>query len=144
MTDKPWKQFERRIAKSLNTERTPLSGIASRHTSSDTLHKDLYVECKSTSRSATCSLFRTVRERARREHKLSVLSLHQKGYPGTVAVVDWDLFVRLWYCFIDVAIEHGWPEGDHFIESCKIDTEKKGVTHDRDRARQGRAVVARP
>jgi len=41
-----WKQGEARIAKLFNTTRTPLSGICSRHTSSDTLHPNLYIEIK--------------------------------------------------------------------------------------------------
>lgn len=46
MSDKTWKAFERRVAKILGTVRTPLSGGNSRHTRSDTLHEDLYVEVK--------------------------------------------------------------------------------------------------
>lgn len=41
-----WKQGEARIAKIFNTNRTPLSGGSSRHTRSDTLHKDLFIEVK--------------------------------------------------------------------------------------------------
>lgn len=43
---KAWKVFERRVAAELGTFRTPLSGGSSRHTRSDTLHSDLYVEVK--------------------------------------------------------------------------------------------------
>lgn len=38
--------MERRISKLFGTDRTPLSGEMSKHTSSDTLHDDLYIECK--------------------------------------------------------------------------------------------------
>ena len=41
-----WKNRERQIAGILKTNRTPLSGSSSRHTSSDTLHEKLYIECK--------------------------------------------------------------------------------------------------
>jgi hypothetical protein len=41
-----WKQGEARIAKLFNTVRTPLSGGNSRHTRSDTLHSNLFIEVK--------------------------------------------------------------------------------------------------
>ena len=41
------KTQERRVARFFGTERTPLSGGASRHTRSDTLHPKLYIEVKS-------------------------------------------------------------------------------------------------
>lgn len=45
---KQWKVYERRTARFFGVERTPLSGINSRHdTTSDTLHPTLYIECKS-------------------------------------------------------------------------------------------------
>lgn len=46
MTDKAWKAYERRVAKDHNTHRTPLSGINSRHTSSDSLSDIFYIEDK--------------------------------------------------------------------------------------------------
>lgn len=50
MSDRYWKVCERRAAKFFGTNRTPLSGINSRHdTSSDTLHPRLYIEVKSAS-----------------------------------------------------------------------------------------------
>jgi len=41
------KTQERRVARYFGVERTPLSGGASRHTRSDTLHPDLFLEVKS-------------------------------------------------------------------------------------------------
>lgn len=41
------KTQERRVARYFGVERTPLSGGASRHTRSDTLHPKLYIEVKS-------------------------------------------------------------------------------------------------
>ena len=43
---KTWKTVELRIAKDFGVERTPLSGINSKHTGSDTLHETFYVEVK--------------------------------------------------------------------------------------------------
>lgn len=43
---KSWKALERRIASKFGTFRTPLSGMSSRHTASDTMHPELYIEVK--------------------------------------------------------------------------------------------------
>jgi len=107
MPDKPWKAFERRIAKSLGTERTPLSGIASKHTRSDTLHPILYVECKNTAESATCKLFRQTRIRAGAENKRPVIALHWKWHDGTCAVIDWNFFLLLWSTYLRVKAQYG-------------------------------------
>ena len=96
MPDKAWKAFERRIAKSLGTVRTPLSGRHSRITAGDTLHTHMLVECKCTALSTTCKLFRKTRTLARVEDKIPVLALHQKRFPGAVAVIDWDFFLELY------------------------------------------------
>jgi hypothetical protein len=46
-TDKStWKKFELAVAKDFKTHRTPLSGMVKTITNSDTLHKEIYVECK--------------------------------------------------------------------------------------------------
>ena len=95
MPDKAWKAFERRIAKSLDTVRTPLSGGASRHTRSDTLHSGLFVECRQRGHSAVCSWFRVTRLDAKKEKKVPVMALHQSGSPYTLAVIDWQLFLEL-------------------------------------------------
>jgi len=97
--DKAWKAFERRIAKSLGTVRTPLSGKHSRITAGDTLHTHMLVECKCTALSTTCKLFRKTRTLARAEDKIPVLALHQKRFPGAVAVVDWDFFLKLMHAY---------------------------------------------
>jgi len=113
MPDKAWKAFERRIAKSLGTDRTPLSGVTSRHTSSDTLHPDLYVECKQRGHSATCTWFRQTRLQAKKEEKMPVIALHQSGSPYTLAVIDWDLFRKLWFDHVSLTDEYdSWEPGD--------------------------------
>ena len=96
MADKAWKAFERRIAATLGTVRTPLSGGASRHTTSDTLHPDLYVECRYRIRSAVHKWWFVVRQSALKEAKKPVLALHVKDSPIDLAVIDWDFFLRLW------------------------------------------------
>jgi len=99
MPDKAWKAFERRIAKSLGTVRTPLSGGASRHTKSDTLHSGLFVECRQRAHSATCVWFGVVRHEAKKENKIPVMALHRSGSPHTLALIDWDFFLKLWEAY---------------------------------------------
>lgn len=106
MPDKAWKAFERRIAKSLGTVRTPLSGGASRHTRSDTLHPDLYVECRQRKHSAVCNWFYQYRRRAEQEKKVPVMALHQANSRYTLAIIDWDFFLKLWNMANDWVSEH--------------------------------------
>ena len=110
MPDKAWKAFERRIAKSLGTVRTPLSGGASRHTTSDTLHPDLYVECKQRKTSLLHGLFISIRRQARVERKFPVLASHRKGSPNTLAVVDWCFFLKLWKAYDREQRRLGYPD----------------------------------
>jgi len=112
LPDKAWKAFERRIAKSLGTDRTPLSGGASRHTTSDTLHPHLYVECKLAKRLALTNLFWPVCKKAGDEHKVPVLAARKKHSGLTMAVIEWDFFLQLWESFLDISIECGWDGDD--------------------------------
>ncbi len=96
MPDKAWKAFERRIAKSLGTVRTPLSGGASRHTQSDTLHPDLYVECRHRKHLAAQSWFVHAASKAILEDKIPVLALHRAYSKSALAVIDWDFFLELY------------------------------------------------
>lgn len=121
MPDKAWKAFERRIAKSLGTVRTPLSGGASRLTRSDTLHPCLYVECKTQASIATHTQFQAIRQRARKEQMIPVMALHKKGSKLTLAVIEWNWFVELyqfWHLYGPDSDEIGptqepvWPAGE--------------------------------
>ena len=78
-----WKAGERRVARDWHTERTPLSGGASRHTRSDTLHEHLFIETKHRPRHATRTLYDKTEEQAKEEGKIPVLcliDLNRKGY----------------------------------------------------------------
>jgi len=112
MPDKAWKAFERRIAKSLGTDRTPLSGGASRHTRSDTLHPDLYVECRARKALALHEPFLEVSGNAHEESKVPIMALHKKGTRTTLAVIDWDFFLELWDCHCRWLIEENWFHED--------------------------------
>jgi len=95
---KRWKAIELKVAKSLNTERTPLSGGNSKMTRSDTLDGKLFVEVKHRATFSVVSLYRKTLALARRENKTPVLCLKAKGKHGELAVIDWKLFVKLWKC----------------------------------------------
>lgn len=82
MSDKRWKAFERRVARAFNTVRTPLSGKSSRHTSSDTLHERLYIECKSNVSHPLLDAWQEHSNRARALGLEPVGLITQLGWPG--------------------------------------------------------------
>lgn len=113
-----WKRFERRIARSLGTERTPLSGggyssshprvkpldpsgkplpdAIPIHTRSDTLHPTLYIEAKCRQRHSIFSWWRAIVGNAKIEKKTPILALHERGHVGALAVMEWKYFVHLY------------------------------------------------
>lgn len=80
-----WRVFERKVAKMLGTVRTPLSGMMSgHHTSSDTLHKEIYVECKwlkgrRDAGTAVLNLWDDTVKKAKNEGKIPLLAMHRRG-----------------------------------------------------------------
>ena len=77
-----WKQRERQIAKFFGSVRTPLSGGASRHTRSDSLHEHLFVETKMRKVFAVLNLWRETKVLADEENKIPVVCLAEKGKKG--------------------------------------------------------------
>ncbi len=130
MPDKAWKAFERRIAKSLGTVRTPLSGKASRHTSSDTLHPDLYVESKTRATLVVDHWFSLVADAAKLEFKTPILALHRRGARRTLAVIDWDFFLQIYSDHIDLVNEYDSSTPDKLMVPSRQAKPRKGVTHD--------------
>ncbi len=90
MSDKAWKQFERRVARFFKTERNALSGGNSKLTRSDTLHPELFIECKQRKRFAAVSLWDATKRLADKENKTPVICLSEKGRPGFWIVVHSD------------------------------------------------------
>jgi hypothetical protein len=83
MADKTWKARERSVARFFGAEgRTPLSGGNSRHTRSDTLHDDLFIEHKHSVRHAITNLWDKTKAMAAKESKIPVVTLSVKGRPG--------------------------------------------------------------
>ncbi len=77
-----WKARERQVAEFFGTTRTPLSGGNSGHTRSDTLHERLFVEQKLRAKHAVISLWDETKELAKKEGKVPVVTLAEKGRPG--------------------------------------------------------------
>lgn len=76
-----WKEGERRIAKRFGTTRTPLSGINSRHTGSDTLSEFLFIEVKHRKRIPADKLWGETVEKAKKENKIPLLVFIKKNFP---------------------------------------------------------------
>ena len=93
---KSWKNVERKIAKSLNTERVPLSGGNSKISKGDVIHDQLYIEVKTRKSMAIMVLWRTTLGLARAEGKIPILAIKEKGKHGELAIIDWKMFVELW------------------------------------------------
>ena len=90
MADKTWKARERQVARYFNTNRTPLSGGASRHTRSDSLHDELFVECKLRKKYSVISLWNETNEMAKKENKTPVVALCESGRTGFWVMVHSD------------------------------------------------------
>lgn len=74
-----WKRVERLIAKFFGTVRTPLSGINSRHTGSDTLHKRLFVEVKNRKTEPIYRPMREVTVLGKKEKKIGLMVYQPPG-----------------------------------------------------------------
>ena len=98
MMSKSWKVFERKVARMFGTERTPLSGGNSRHTRSDTLHPELFVECKKHKKMAIHKLWKETKELADLESKVPVVITKETGKQFTLVTARiQDLEVVLGY-----------------------------------------------
>ncbi len=76
---KTWKNNELKISRTLNTERNPLSGSNSGHTTSDTLHDKFYIEIKDGKQSLPTKLWLDIVQKAKTENKTPMLIQHGKG-----------------------------------------------------------------
>lgn len=66
--------------------RTALSGSNSKVTASDTLHPDLFIECKLKAKDAVHTLYEDTRQKAKVENKIPMLALKKKGARGFLIV----------------------------------------------------------
>lgn len=85
-----WKLGESRIAKRFNTNRTPLSGGSSRHTRSDTLHEDLFIEVKHGKEFPQPSLWKETVKLAKKENKVPLCVFLKKHDPNPIIMCRLD------------------------------------------------------
>lgn len=82
MADKPWKRFERTVAKFFGSVRNALSGRNSKVTASDSLHPKLFIEGKHWKRVSIITLWDKTAALAKRENKIPVVTIGIRGRPG--------------------------------------------------------------
>lgn len=87
MADKAWKAFERVVAKFFTSTRAPLSGGNGKQTRSDSLHPELFIECKYSAKSALYSLHQETETKAKKEEKIPVICTKKKGTDGFLITV---------------------------------------------------------
>ncbi len=113
MPDKTWKALERRLAAQLGGRRNPLSGIRSGHgTHGDLLHPTLYGEFKHTARAAILTLLRGTVKLAKREHKMPLVVVHEKGTQNYAAVLPFSDFLTIWNLLREAGATSGSPQLD--------------------------------
>lgn len=96
-TKSAWKRGESRTARYFGAERTPLSGGNSKITRSDSLHKKLYLEVKMRVKHSVVTLWDDTKRKAKKEGKIPVVCLKEKGREGAWLVVhsnDLDKIVK--------------------------------------------------
>jgi len=110
MPEKWWKRVERKVAEFFTTKRTPLSGGASRITRSDTIHERLFIETKGSKKHSVITLWDKTAAMARKEKKIPVVALCEKGRPGFWLMVKAE-------DLIDVAMEAKLDTDGHLVKA---------------------------
>jgi hypothetical protein len=95
MTDKAWKKMERRVAREVGTERTPLSGGNGKQTRSDTLHEKYYIEAKQRKKIPFFAEFKRTIMRAKKEGKIPMVIFHQKFAKENILMIRLSDFISL-------------------------------------------------
>ena len=91
--DRPWKAFERQIAKLMGTKRA-LNHLAGGGDKSDIEHPIFSVDCK-LRKTFTLSAFKELRKNARKHHKIPVLVYRKPKERLTYCVIELDTFISL-------------------------------------------------
>lgn len=79
MHRRTWKKSEQRLAEFFGTKRTPLSGKSSRHTSSDTLNDNIFIEHKLRKKMPFKTLMEKTEKLAAGEGKIPLVVVREKG-----------------------------------------------------------------
>ena len=120
MPDRTWKAVERAIAKRLGGRRNPLSGIRSGHgTHGDLLHPTLYGEFKHTKRAAILTLLRETVKLAKRERKMPLIVMHEKGTQNYAAVLPLSDFETIWNVLQEARVALAFPRDQHASQLAK-------------------------
>ena len=82
MSDKAWKQRERKVADFFGGQRTPLSGGNGKITRADVIHDKLFIENKLRKKHSVISLWDETNEMAKEESKTTVITLAEKNRKG--------------------------------------------------------------
>lgn len=82
MGNPAWKKRERQVADYFGCRRTPLSGGSSGHTRADIIHDSLFVEHKHRAKHAILSVWQETKALAKKEGKLPVVTVSEKGRKG--------------------------------------------------------------
>ena len=90
-----WKIREGKIAKDFGTQRNPLSGSMSGHSSSDSLSDTFYLESKLRANPPGWNLFLDTRDKSKKENKIPIVILSKKYHKDKIAMVDYDFLVGL-------------------------------------------------
>lgn len=96
MADKSWKAFERRIADALGTKRNPLSGSNSGHSESDTLHPELFIECKLRKRIPFMKDWEKTKKSAKKEKKIPLVVFHEKKRKENIVMMSFEDFEEMY------------------------------------------------
>ncbi len=106
-----WQKAESRAAALFGSKRQPLSGSSGRddETQSDSTHPTLFLETKLKAKTFVRALYDETKLKAKREAKLPVLCLYDKGRPGCLVCVHSDDLKR--FAAIALADEQSreWP-----------------------------------
>jgi hypothetical protein len=90
-----WKIREGKIAKDFGTQRNPLSGSMSGHSSSDSLSETFYLESKLRAKPPGWNLFLDTKEKAKIEKKVPIVVLSKKFHKDKIAMIEYDFLLEL-------------------------------------------------
>ena len=108
---KTWKSVERTVASIFGTERTPLSGGNSKITRSDTLSKDFFIECKYRKKHTAVTLFEATKELAKKEGKIPIVVLAEKGKHGKYILFNSNDFKNIVEIMVELWNSSHEPKG---------------------------------
>jgi len=86
--NKHWKDIERKVGKKIGKKRTALSGGNSGITRADIVDEDLFIEVKYRKKLWIWSLFRETKKLAKKEGKIPVVVVKEKGKMGELWCIN--------------------------------------------------------